>query len=209
MQQILDQQLKLLEKTVASCEWENPLVYGNYLAQTYYYVCHSTRLLGLSASYFQIDRDSLHRRFATHMSEEKGHEKLCLSDLRHLKLELSQFPELGRTRAFYESQYYKIQYENATSLFGYILLLEGAAVRLGPQIYERVSNSHGKAAGNFLRIHVEEDPDHVDQALESIMALPPQDLTYIEKNMVQSADLFGAMLEAMAKPQVLRVLKAA
>lgn len=209
MQLELERELKKLETLVNSTEWENPLVYGNYMAQTYYYVCHSTRLLGLAASYFQQDRDQLHRRFAAHMAEEKGHEKLALSDIKHIKLELSQFPELSLTRAFYESQYYKIQYQNPTAFFGYILFLEAMAVRLGPIVYNRASAAHGKQAANFFRIHVEEDPHHVDQAIEQIMKLSEPELALIKMNMEQSADLLAGMMQVIAKPGALRLAKAA
>lgn len=202
MKELLQNELEKLEPVIRECAWEDKRVYGNWLAQTYYYVCHSTRLLGLASSYFQRDRESLHRRFASHMGEEKGHEHLAISDLKGLKLGLDQFSEMSMTKAFYESQYYKVQYQNATALFGYILLLEATAVKLGPQIYGRVVETHGKNACNFLRIHVEEDPDHVDKALDSILVLPPQELVHVEANLVQTADVYKAMLKGLKEQRV-------
>lgn len=206
MKELLQKELDKLEPVIRNCDWENKRVYGNWLAQTYYYVCHSTRLLGLASSYFQRDRESLHRRFASHMGEEKGHEHLSITDLKTMKMTVDHWPELSQTKAFYESQYYKIQYQNATALFGYILLLEATSVRLGPQIYKRVVEAHGKQSCNFLRIHVEEDPDHVDKALDQILVLPPQELVHIEANLTQTADIYVAMLIALKeKSAVLRL----
>ncbi|PWU17689.1 MAG: hypothetical protein C5B49_08410 [Bdellovibrio sp.] len=200
MKNCLTQEIQKLELAVAGTDWENPLIYGNYLAQTYYYVCHSTRLLGLAASHFQIDRDTLHRRFALHMGEEKSHERLALTDLRNLGQQLSHHPEQSATRAFYESQYYKVQYQDATALFGYILLLEAAAVQLGPKIHRRIAKAHGEKCGNFLRVHAEEDVAHVDKALEQIGGLPERQLQFITINMIQTADVFVAMVQSLARP---------
>lgn len=205
MKQLLKNEIDKLTTVVNNCDWENKRVYGNWLAQTYYYVCHSTRLLGLSASYFQVDRDQLHRRFSSHMAEEKGHEHLAKGDLKALGLYLDQLPELSTTRAFYESQYYKIQYQNATALFGYILLLEAASVQLGPEIYRRAMATHGKSCCNFLRVHVEEDPDHVDKALEQVMTLPPDQLVHVESNLIQTSDIYSAMIQALKEPKTLKL----
>jgi hypothetical protein len=194
----LKKQIAKLEKQMFDCNWENPEVYANFLAQTYYYVCHSTRLLGLCTSFFQVDRDQLHRRFSGHMGEEKSHERLALHDLKELGFTLKDTPELSQTRAFYESQYYKIERQDATALFGYILLLEALSVKVGPPIYERVCIAHGKKTASFLRVHVEEDPDHVEKALEQIHTLPPAQLEFIRINMIQTAEIYGNLISAMA-----------
>lgn len=198
MKDIVQAEIRKLAPTLKNCEWENPSIYGAFVAQTYYYVCHSTRLLGLAASHFQVGRDALHRRFAAHMAEEKSHERLALMDVKNLGFDITDFAELSETRAFYESQYYKIQYQGPTSLFGYILMLEVGAVQLGRLIYEPALKSHGPKCTNFMRVHVEEDPDHVEKALEQIESLPKNELVHIETNLIQSAEMYAAMINKLA-----------
>ena len=38
-----------VERVMDSADWSDPDIYGNWLAQTYYYVCHSTRLLAAAS----------------------------------------------------------------------------------------------------------------------------------------------------------------
>lgn len=198
MRERLNSEIKKLEKIILAGPWENPRFYGDFLAQTYYYVCHSTRLLGLAASRLYIDRDSLHRRFAEHIGEEKSHERLAVADLRALGMKLENFPELPVTRAFYETQYYKIERQDPTALLGYILLLEVLSVKVGPALHQRTKAAHGERASSFLRIHVEEDVDHVAKALTQVDGLPDHLKEYVAMNMEQTAELYGAIINRLA-----------
>ncbi|KAF2991256.1 iron-containing redox enzyme family protein [Methylocystis sp. MJC1] len=203
MREALNVLLNNVKKEMSACPWENPYAYADFLAQTYYYVCHSTRLLGLAAGLCRVDRDLLHRRFVQHIGEEKLHERLALNDLRGLGLKLEDFPERSITKAFYEAQYYKIERLDPTALFGYILLLEGVAVSLCPEIYQRIARAHGKQCANFLRVHVEEDVDHLPKAFAQIEGLSASQKNDIMINMAQTADLYGKIIaQAAQSPSV-------
>lgn len=200
MREALDVLLNNVKKEMSACPWEDPNAYADFLAQTYYYVCHSTRLLGLAAGRCRVDdRDLLHRRFVQHIGEEKLHERLALNDLRGLGLKLEDFPERSITKAFYESQYYKIEHLDPTALFGYILLLEGVAVSLCPEIYQRVARAHGKQCANFLRVHVEEDVDHLPKAFAQIEGLSQSQKNDILINLAQTADLYSRIIALAAQ----------
>jgi thiaminase len=86
--------------------WEERAAYADWLAQTYYYVRHTTRLIACAAARFPLDErgNSLHHRFATHMGEEKKHEQLAVHDLRQIGAAIEDLPEHASTRMFYESQ---------------------------------------------------------------------------------------------------------
>jgi len=199
MRDELDHLIEEVRKEVRACPWEHAEAYAEYLAQTYYYVCHSTRLLGLAAGRCRIDRDPLHIRFSRHISEERSHERLALSDLRGLGMQLENFPERSITKAFYESQYYKIEHVDPTALFGYILLLEGVAVDVVPEFHQRVVLAHGKNCGNFLRVHMEEDVDHLAKAFAQIEGLPAVQKDNIRTNMAQSADIYIQIIAQAAR----------
>ena len=79
MKEHLEKQLETSKEFIENLPWENEDFYADYLAQTYYFVCHSTRLLGRSLSYFHVnDKDDLYKRFKDHISEEDNHSTLLL-----------------------------------------------------------------------------------------------------------------------------------
>lgn len=176
--------------------WRDRERYGDWLAQTYWYVRHSTRLLAAAAARFGHDDlgNSLHVRFAAHMAEEKRHELLAKHDLSALDLRLDAFAERPSTRGFYECQYYKIEHVNPVALFGYILALEAMSAAHGPWVYERVASAHGPAAATFLKLHAHDDADHVQKAIAMLERIDARGRADIEQNLLQSTFGYLAML---------------
>jgi pyrroloquinoline quinone (PQQ) biosynthesis protein C len=176
--------------------WEQRVAYWDWLAQTYYYVRHSTRLLAAAAARFPLDErgSALHGRFTAHMGEEKRHEQLAIHDLKKLGGSIESMPEHPATRMFYEPQYYKIEHESPLALFGYILLLEAIGPTYGKQTMTRITAAHGEGCVAFLRLHSEDDVEHLNKALEIIRSLPVQDRASIEQNLVQSTYAYSQLL---------------
>lgn len=195
----------LAEQVILDLPWKDREFYGNFLAQTYYFVCHSTRLLARSMSHFQTDREGLYRRFLSHMSEEDNHEKIALSDLKKLGFSLADFPESSYTRAFWQSQYYLADTSKGTALLGYILFLEAVAVESYPKLIEHLYKFHGKKCCQFLKVHVEEDPDHVLHAIEEIQNLPEADKKEVWKNFEQTAKIYCEILKDASENKELSV----
>lgn len=179
---------------VSEFPWEDKRCYADWLAQTHYYVCHSTRLLTFAASYFGEKDFNLHRRFIEHSAEEKGHEYLASNDLKALKEEISKYPEHAETAAFYQRQYFLIERVNPITFFGYILCLEGIAVDAGEHIYERISKAHGPKASNFMRIHAGEDPGHLDKAFANVDDLQGWQKNMVIDNLEKSMALYSCIL---------------
>ncbi|MEO6954989.1 MAG: iron-containing redox enzyme family protein [Polyangia bacterium] len=148
--------------------WASREAYADWLAQTYYYVRHSTRLLAASASRFPQDEEgnALHVRFIAHMAEEKKHEMLCIRDLASLGGTIDKFPELASTRMFYEPQYYKVEHQAPIALFGYILALEAMSAEHGPWVLDEVRKNHDGMS--FVRLHAADDEDHLEKALATL-----------------------------------------
>jgi pyrroloquinoline quinone (PQQ) biosynthesis protein C len=192
----LDACVERLRVAVEAFSWEKAPAYADWLAQTYYYVRHSTRLLAAAAARFSLDArgNALHQRFASHMGEEKQHEKLALHDLRELGASLENLPERSATRCFYEPQYYKIEHVHPIALFGYILPLEAIGPLSGEGVIERVTRAHGAKCVSFLRLHAADDVDHLAKALEALAALPPEQREVVAQNLDQSTDAFVALL---------------
>lgn len=175
--------------------WEDKVRYQDWLAQTYYYVRHSTRLLAAAASRFPFDEtgEQFHVRFGKHIGEERSHEKLALHDLKVLGVQELP-PELSVTRAFYATQYYKIDRQSPYALMGYILMLEATGPMCGGQILERVRQAHGDKCCSFLKLHTEEDVRHVEIALQQVASLNETEQSIVKQSLRQSTHAYCAIL---------------
>jgi len=196
MKSVLDPCLEQLGNGLRGFPWAQPRAYADWLAQTYYYVSHSTRLLAASAARFGHDEleDRLHHRFAAHMAEEKRHELLALHDVKMVGFTLEDFPERSSTRMFYEPQYYKIEHQDPIALFGYILALEAMSATHGRWTLEQVLTHHGKSCARFLAVHAHDDEDHLAKAFEVLEKIPPDRQRAIETNLRQSTYAYLMML---------------
>jgi hypothetical protein len=186
-----------LGRAVDSFPWSNRKAYADFLAQTYYYVRHSTRLLAVAAARFPHDErgDALHSRFSAHMAEEKRHELLCVHDLKKIDAKLADLPERHATRMFYQPQYYKVEYESPLSLFGYILPLELIGPLHGRRILSLLVEQYGLGSVSFLKLHAEEDIAHLDKALSILEGIPSREGALVRENMSQTTHAYTHMLK--------------
>ena len=94
MKATLDSAVSAMDARGRSFAWTDRAAYAGWLAQTYYYVRHSTRLLAAAAARFPHGRagDTMHHRFGAHIGEEKRHELLCVRDLQALGETLDAHP---------------------------------------------------------------------------------------------------------------------
>lgn len=188
---LVEQSVTHIRGTFPAKTFRDEDFYSNFIAQTYYFVRHSTALLGYALPY--LHNDKLRQIFEHHLGEESRHDLLALKDLEKLHRSLSDHPESPWTQAFYQGQYYRIQFEGGSSLLGYILFLEALAVTLGKEIYEEVNKVHSGAT-LFLKVHAEEDITHVARAVSLIESLPEAEQIMIAKNLAHSELLYGALL---------------
>ena len=192
----LEISISLSQKSYEAMPWDNKAFYANYMAQTFYYVRHSTRILALSAGRLDYEnQQQIHLRFLKHLGEEANHEKLALNDLKFLGYKIEDFKELNSTRFFYEPQYYKIEHQHPMALMGYILFLEVLALNVCPPLSKKLNDIYGKRAATFLFVHGEEDPHHVSEAKKLLESLDPVALKFITENLIQSAFAFDMMMK--------------
>jgi hypothetical protein len=196
MRALLSTCVERVSSAIDRFPWESRESYADWLAQTYYYVRHSTRLLAASAARFAFDPrgNALHHRFAAHMGEEKKHELLAAHDLKELGTSIEMLPERSSTRLFYEPQYYKIEHQHPIALFGYILPLEAVGPLCGSKIMGRIAGSHGSKCTSFLKLHAADDVEHVEKALEMVAGVPADERIIIEQNVRQTTYAYVAML---------------
>jgi thiaminase len=196
MRQILERSVAQIQAQSEHFPWTCRRAYGDWLAQTYYYVRHSTRLLAAASARFPQDErgDALHHRFAMHIAEEKRHEILAQRDLERLGFSLEAFPERHATRMFYEPQYYKIEHQAPSVLFGYILPLEAIAPAQGPQVVRTVTAAFGPKCASFLELHAREDEDHIEKALTLLQTVPLSESVLVLRNLEQSTFAYCMLL---------------
>jgi len=198
LQRTLDLEIANTLEKINECDWSQKNFYADYMAQTFYYVRHSTRLLALAASRLPYEEEqSFHLRFIAHLREESNHEKLALNDLKYLGFKKEELPELSSTKLFYEPQYYKIEHERPLALMGYILFLEVLAQKACPALVERLAKQYGNRCATFFHVHGEEDPAHVEAALNLIGNLKEKDLESIRLNLIQSSYAYNSLLSEL------------
>lgn len=181
-----------------SFPWEDPKAYSLWLKQTHYFVENSTRLIALAGSRFPLELNHLHRRFLKHCSEEVGHEVLPIRDVNSLGLDFAALKVFPETKALYQSQYYWIERVNPISFFGYILFLEGLAVHRGKEVFSRVNKAHGPNKHSFLKVHSEEDEDHLEKAFDAVKNISDLEAKLICDNLEMTGYFYISFLKQIS-----------
>ncbi len=197
MRSTMDKIMQDLVENVKAQPWEDAEFYKEYLAQSFYYTAYSVKMLAHAASLTSPEQTSYYKRSLQHLREEYGHDSLALADLKKLGGKIEDHKELGLTRSLYEPQFFKIQ-RQPTALLGYILALEYLCVSYYKELHQRLEAHYGKTTTHFVRVHAEEDPDHVDKAMAQIEALPEAERAAVWINYEQTCRMFGAFLTECA-----------
>ncbi len=194
LEQLSEIETEKTREAILGFPWEDPKAYAMWLAQQYYLVCHSTRLVAMAGAVVPIGNESLHARFVDHSKEERGHQAVCIADMKALGYQLSDFPMTMQSQAMYQVQYYWIQFRGAASFFGYTLALECLAEKYGPELAGRVLKAHGPKASMFLKLHSEDDQEHTQSAFSQINKLSDHDAQAAKENLVLSSEIYRSML---------------
>lgn len=174
--------------------FSNPKVYASWLAQTHYFVKHSVRLSALGAAKCDVD-STLGNRMIAHTMEERGHHTLARKDIEHLGFKVEDFAEMGITKVFYQSQYYRVLFNDPSALLGQIYMLECFAVDVCEWLYNLAKETHGPGACRFVKVHAFEDPDHVEKALAEINQLNDSQKVYVKENFEQACEVYFSILQ--------------
>lgn len=189
--------------------WENKEAYASWLAQSFEYARFSTRILALTAGHFPLDKTSHSTRFIQHAAEEKGHEKMLINDAKALGLDIEKIPVLPEAEAFHKSLYFWIYQGRPSVILGWVLCLEGFAVKCAAKMYERSERAHGKKAATFLRVHAAEDADHVQKAFATIRELSAADISEVSHGLELYAKLYENIYASIVTHSKSETLQAA
>ena len=143
--------------------------YIAYLKETYHLVRHTPQMLTLAAEKVGHSDPWLRDFFKEFAHEEKGHDLLCVNDIRGLGEEpekiLSEKP-LGGSWAMTTQNYYHGTLGNPISIIGYAIATEGLGSEFAKSVAELLETKYGfgRDATSFLRLHGYEDIEHVELA---------------------------------------------
>ena len=201
MKDVLARSIDELSRGLEGFPWTDRDAYCDWLAQTYYYVRHSTRLLAAAAARFACDEggDTLHHRFTQHMKEERKHELLALRDLRVLESGIDAYEERPATRMLYEPQYFKIEHESPVAVLGYILALEGMSAARGKWVLEEARRAHPARSTTFLEVHAHDDEDHLRKGVAVVEGLPVAEAKLVAQNLRQTTFAYNLMLAEVVR----------
>lgn len=171
-------------------------IYASWLAQSYYYITHSVRLLAMSGARIDLS-DPVGKRMFEHIGEERGHEILAVRDVNTLGFQLQDFPRRRMTEVFYQNQYYRIMFERPTDFLGYVYLLESVGLDIGDWLYGIVREAHGEKASVFVKVHADGDKDHIVKAWQAILSLTPEQQQGVRDSFYQSCEIYSLMLKMM------------
>jgi hypothetical protein len=209
VKQELKRQLDVTGPLILNFPWENARSYADWLVQTYHMVCHSTRLVALAGAHCKIENAELHARFVDHSKEERGHDKVAIADLSKLGYKVDDFEQKYQSACMYQIQYYWIQFVDPVAFFGYTLALEALASNFGPQLHQKVLAAHGPQASRFLKLHSEDDVEHMESAFEQINQLNEKQQVQVIENLKISSELYRDMLLQLQNKNSLYPSKAA
>lgn len=198
-----------LKQQMDNMNWEDPIVYQWWLAQSSYLVNHTTRLICYATAHVPIADSHGLKHWLDHLNEEKNHEVLLAKDLESFGTKFTNFTELSATSLIYQNQYYWIQRAYPSTLLGYSFLMEGFAAKYGERYFPRIEKAHGVDASNFVRVHVKEDVRHFQSGLKFLETLAPLELEPLVKNMQQSQLLYRSMLSDVVEKSMATTQRAA
>lgn len=161
-------------------------------------VTYSTRLLAIASGQCSLNNENLHNKFIDHALEEKGHASICMTDIKMLGFKYQDLPQTIQSSVLFQTQYYWITQVTPAALYGYILVLEAFAAKFGPKIFEVVSQAHGIKTTNFIRVHAEDDIEHIETGLLEISKLSDFEIESATKNLVICAEVYRNMLTKIA-----------
>lgn len=188
-----------LDAATRAFPWEDKDAYRLWLAQSYEYVRYSTRILALTAGHLDLHQTLMSNRFIQHAAEEKNHDKLLAQDAKALGTAILELPVLAEAEAFHKSLYYWIYQGAPAAILGWVLCLEGCAVRNGPMVFTRAEQAHGTKAASFLKVHSAEDPEHMEKALATLEHLNEEELRQVNHGLELYAQLYMNIFSAIQR----------
>ena len=189
-----------MDQAVRKFPWQNVEAYIGWLVNSYEYADNSTRILAMAGGVMPGHLTKLSNRFVAHAAEERGHERLLENDAKALGVDIKTAEPTVEMKMFHRSLYYWLsQHGSPVGLMGWVFALEGLAVRQGPWIYDVCKEAHGPKATGFLKVHSNEDPDHLEKAFGALSFLSAGELDLVAASLHDYIHQYVAVLQAVPR----------
>lgn len=179
--------------------WNDREFYASWLAQQYFLVEHTTRLLCAFSLRVPLEQKEAYKSIMHHLKEESGHDQWLLNDLKKLGYEINQFRPLPEINAIIKSQYYEIDYNASVAFIGYSQFLEVLAVQVAAWTANIVDREFGRGSAVFLRGHAEADVEHVEEGFKRITTATDLEKEKILENLITVGTLYNSALVKLKK----------
>jgi Iron-containing redox enzyme len=184
---------------IRSYPWEDPAFYKSWLAQQYFLVRHTPRLLCALALRVQLEDQKGFAEALHHLREETGHDQWLLADMKKMGTDPSHHEAIPAASAMIKAQYYQIQHDDPLSLCGYSQYLEYLSVLVAGEIADRVKAAHGKNAAVFLSGHANVDVEHAEDGWKIIERANKVQAQKIVENLEMTEVLYKQMYNEIIK----------
>jgi hypothetical protein len=196
----IDRDIEAIYQAFGNFPWSSRASYAGWLAQTYFYTRHASRVSAHAATRTPVTRPELHDHFVRTINEEKDHPPMVLTDLRELGFTIDDFQEHPLTSAIYQTLHYQIDTVGPLALIGYFFVIEGAAAKFGREVLDEVRKSYGGRGISFLEEHVIADAVHFPAAQKFVASMPGDELATVARTATLAASLYSHMIRELANP---------
>jgi len=155
-------------------------IYAAYLRETYHLVQQTPFFLSAAAS--RSKEGWLQDFFLNLAIEERHHDRLCVQDLRRLGYDTDSYlaclPGLG-TWTMVAQNHWAATMKDPAALLGFAAATEGLGASLGPTVTEAMGRyQFALPALNFLKVHSEEDQEHIEMVRKAFDRAATSDARY-------------------------------
>lgn len=188
------QSVQETSKDLLDFPWSDKDCYAQWLAQTYFFVRHTPRLLCAMGAKAALHETEMFNGILHGLEEENGHDIFLLNDLKNLGFDLSQFSPFPMTEVFVQNQYYWVQNNHPSVHLAYAVFLEGVACVAGPKISPTVKSLYGAKCATFIHSHATLDQEHFPEGLEALASTPESTHQILTQNLMQTKEVYSIII---------------
>lgn len=191
----LQHEISIIQIIIEKMDWTNPYIYSEWLAQTYFYTCHSARIIA-SIKNKPASITAAADRYLEIFAEEKNYELKATQDLKNLGRDIKEFSQLTSTQAFFQSQLYWIDSIGSTPVLGYFFLIEHLGIQCSSIMINKLL-PHYPNSLSYLRSQSEDSKQKYEEFDDLIKKFDPQESSIIIENLKMSAHMYISILEGI------------